>query len=455
MKSSRKTKAAEDKRRTLTLCGTPNKKQAEFFKSEVKYTAYGGARGGGKSWALRRKLILMALRYPGIKILIIRRSYPELRENHILPMLSELKDFAEYTELSKCFTFPADKSASQSRILLGYCASESDVLQYQGQEYDIIAIDEATQLTEYQFNTLKACLRGANAFPKRMYLTCNPGGVGHAWFKRLFIDRSFREGENPADYLFIQALVYDNTALISQNGEYLSQLKSLPERLKNAWLYGNWEIFNGQFFTEFDTAVHVCAPYEIPAHCTKFAALDYGFDMLACLWCACDGEGNICVYRELCRPNLTLSEAAQAVYEAGAGEDIEYISASPDLWNRRQDTGYSGFEIMSRCEGLPPLIRADNRRIIGWRTIREYLKKGEGGARLRIFSTCGELIRCLPLLAYDKLHPEDASGEPHSITHAPEALRYAVMSRPALPADRVGINSQNSAYNGKNSIINY
>ena len=172
--------------------GKPNPRQIEFFKARARFIAYGGARGGGKSWAVRKKAAGLALSYPGAGILIVRRTFPELRENHILPMTADLAGVARYRDADKSFTFPGG-----SRIVFGYCSSESDVLQYQGQEYDVIFMDEATQFTEFQFTTLTACLRGANDFPKRFYLTCNPGGVGHAWVKRLFIDRRYKKTEHP------------------------------------------------------------------------------------------------------------------------------------------------------------------------------------------------------------------------------------------------------------------
>ena len=164
--------------------GTPNPKQEEFLLSKTRFTAYGGARGGGKSFVVRLKAKLMALRYAGIRILIMRKTFPELRENHILPLMGELMGIATYKDSDKSFTF-----LNGSRLRFGYCDNDADVHQYQGQEYDVIFMDEATHFTEFQFSTLTACIRGVNGFPKRMYLTCNPGGVGHAWVKRLCIDR--------------------------------------------------------------------------------------------------------------------------------------------------------------------------------------------------------------------------------------------------------------------------
>ncbi len=408
----------------LLIAGVPTPRQREFFESRARFTAYGGARGGGKSWALRRKLTAMCLRYPGLRCLLVRRSLEELRSNHVIPFEREYGTLISYSESAKALSFP-----NGSRIDLGYCATDSDVLRYQGQEYDVIAIDEATQLNEYRFSIFKACLRGIRPYPRRMYLTCNPGGIGHTWVKRLFIDRNFRPGEHPEDYAFIPALVYDNHVLMNADPDYIRSLESLPSRLRDAWLYGRWDVFEGQFFPEFDESIHVRSPRTFPTRLKYFAALDYGFDMLATLLLGIDGEGRLYVLGEHCEPDLTLSEAAERVAELCSPYPVEFAVASPDLWNRRQDSGKSGFEIMQAIRGMPPMLPADDRRIPGWRVLREYLSLSDGGTRLCISSTCSQLIRCLPALLCHASRVEDASSEPHSITHAPEALRYAVMSR--------------------------
>ena len=279
----------------IKISGTPNKKQQLFFNSRTRFTAYGGARGGGKSWALRRKLVAMCLRYGGLRCLLVRRTYPELKANHVIPFLREYRGLIEYSESDKVLRFK-----NGSNIYLGFCASDRDALRYQGQEYDVIAIDEATQISEYCFSIFKACLRGTSPFPRRMYLTCNPGGIGHAWVKRLFVDRHFKKNEDPDDYTFIQALVFDNEVLTKSDADYVSSLRSLPERLRDAWLYGRWDVFEGQFFDEFDTDIHVIEPCAIPEMTKQFVALDYGFDMLAVLLLAIDEESNLYVCRELC-----------------------------------------------------------------------------------------------------------------------------------------------------------
>lgn len=294
--------------RVVKISGKPNKKQTEFFASRAKYTAYGGARGGGKSWALRRKLVMLCLNFAGIRCLLIIRTYAELKSNHLVPLLKEYGELLQYSESEKILRF-----ANGSCIILGYCSSDRDVLRYQGQEYDVIAIDEATQLSEYQFSIFKASLRGVNNFPKRIYLTCNPGRVGHSWVKRLFIDRNFYASEDPPEYKFISALVYDNEALMKSDPSYIEQLKCLPTRLRDAWLNGKWDVFEGQFFSEFNEERHVIEANAIPNNTKRYIAFDYGFDMLAVLLIAKDIDGNLYVERELCKQNLTLGEAAREV----------------------------------------------------------------------------------------------------------------------------------------------
>lgn len=416
--------------RRISIVGVPNEKQKMFFASKTRFTAYGGARGGGKSWALRRKLVGMCLRYPGIRCLMVRRSYDELKANHIMPFLREYGALMSYCDGEKSMSF-----SNGSKIFFGFCACDRDVLRYQGREYDVIAIDEATQLSEYHFSIFKACLRGVGDYPRRMYLTCNPGGIGHAWVKRLFVDRDFRANEDPNDYSFISAQVFDNEMLCKSDPDYVRSLESLPHKLREAWLYGKWDVFEGQFFPEFDVDVHVCSPHDIPSFVKYFVAFDYGFDMLAVLLMAVAEDGRLYCKAEHCESGLTLSQAAQRVSKLCEGLRIEYAVASPDLWNRRQDSGRSGFEIMQGVDGMPCMICADDRRIPGWRVLREYLALKDGKPRLNISSCCTELIRCLPALLCDSARAEDASSEPHSVTHAPEALRYAVMSRldPPVP----------------------
>lgn len=409
------------------LLGTPSEKQAQFFLARTRFVAYGGSRGGGKSWAVRKKAILLCIRYPGIRVLLLRRTFPELRENHILPLQRELAGIATYKESEKAFTFPGG-----SRLKFGYCDGEGDVLQYQGQEYDVIFLDEATQFTQFQFGTLTACLRGANPFPKRMYLTCNPGGVGHQWVKRLFIDRNYQGGERAEDYTFIPASVYDNKALLREDGGYVQMLENLPPDLRAAWLDGNWDVLAGQYFTEWDRALHVIEPFPLPGEWRRFFTMDYGLDMLAGYWIAVDPQGRAYIYRELYRPGLIISEAAEAI-RGLTDEGVYRYLAPPDLWNRRQDTGKSVAELFAE-RGIY-LEKAQNERVPGWLGLKEWLRpvvdeRGKRDANLKVFSTCQNLIRCIPALCHDSKDPNDCATEPHEVTHGPDALRYFIAGRP-------------------------
>ena len=395
----------------------PSEKQKEFLLSKAKYTAYGGARGGGKSWALRYKLLLLCLRYAGIRTVIIRRTFPELRENHVgaLYELAVKTGLAKYSETHKSFDF-----INGSQIKLGYLDTETDLLQYQGQEFDVIAIDEATQLYERAFAVLAASLRGANDFPKRMYLTCNPGGVGHGWVKRLFIDRAYREGENGEDYRFIPARVYDNAVLMESNPDYVKQLEMLPPELRRAWLFGEWDVFAGQFFTEFDERIH-SARLTVPKNAEHYCALDYGLDMLAALFIAVDEKGRAYVYDEIYESGLIVSEAAEKIRRKSEGDTI--FIAPQDLWSRQKDSGKSIAELFAA--GGVYLTRLCPERIAGWLALKEWLKTDENGrAMMQIDVKCKNLLRTLPLLMHDARRQGDAATEPHEITHAPDALRY-------------------------------
>ena len=397
---------------------TPTKKQREFFLSETKFTAYGGARGGGKSFALRYKLVLLCLRYPGIRVLLIRRSYPELRENHIRPLCAILcgeTPVAEYHERDKAFEFFCG-----SQLLLGYLSDHGDLLRYQGLQFDIIAIDEATQIDEEMFQALSASLRGANSFPKRMYLTCNPGGIGHGWVKRLFIDKAYRQGENAEDYRFIPASVYDNDALMEQDPDYIKRLETLPDGLKDAWLYGRWDMFSGQFFSEFDERIHVIEPITLPRGAEYYCAMDYGLDMLAALFIAVTADGEAYVYDEIYESNLIVSRAAAKIREKL--RDSTIVIAPCDLWNRNRDSGRSTADIFA--DGGVYLTKLTPARIGGWLALKEWLSDFHGKSMMKVFKNCKNLIRTLPLLLYDDKRPGDAATEPHEITHAPDALRY-------------------------------
>ena len=406
----------------------PNPKQQRFLEAVERYVAYGGARGGGKSWVARVKAVLLALFWDGITILILRRNYPDLEKNHIQPLRDLLEPRgARYSEKKKTLYI------NKSQIIFGYCDNDNDLRRYQGNEYDVIFIDEATQFLWDWFDKLKACVRGVNSFPKHIYLTCNPGDVGHAWVKRLFIDRDFLPNENPDDYVFIPATVYDNGALMESDPEYVKNLESLSPELRDAWLYGKWDSFVGQYFTEWRQDVHIIDDFEPPTSWRRYVAMDYGLDMLAAYCIAVDSNGCAYVYREVYQSGLIISKAAERLIDMVGDDDIFQVFAPPDMWNRRQETGKSVAEIFE--ENGVTLTKAENDRISGWMDMHEWLKvvqadDGSQTAALRVMRSCHNLTRCIPLLQFDGKKINDVAIEPHEITHAPDAIRYFCAGRP-------------------------
>jgi phage terminase large subunit len=381
---------------------------------------------------MRRKFILLALNYAGLKLLLLRRTLPELRENHVIPLIGELYGTATYKDSEKAFVFP-----NGSRIKLGYCDNEADIYQYQGQEYDVIGMEEATHFSNDMRIFFTTCNRSTRTdFKPRMYYTSNPGGVGHTWFKRLFIDREYQNKEREEDYVFIPAQIYDNTVLMESNPEYIEALENLPEDMRRAHLYGDWNVWAGQMFSEFRTERHVIEPFDIPASWKRFRSIDFGYnDHTAVYWYAMHDQHIYC-YRELHIRQTLASDLAKMIVDMSKGEDIAYTTASPDMWQKRgmgiykdPTIGESIAETFDR-NGVP-LQQADNSRIIGWQRVHEFLKDApDGRPFLLFFNGCKNIIKHLPQLCYDEHKPEDAATEPHDITDTCDSLRYGLMSRP-------------------------
>ena len=407
---------------------SPNPKQLRFFKSKKKYIAYGGARAGGKSWAMRVKFVLLALNYNNLKLLLLRRTYPELEANHIIPLQLMLKGIAKYVSAKKCFYFP-----NGSILKLGYCKTDGDAIQYHGHEYDVIGFEEATLFSEWQLTFIATCARNVRTdFMPRLYYTCNPGGIGHSYIKRLFIDREYENEENPNDYEFIPALIYDNEILMKNDPTYLKILNNLPEELRRAHRDGDWDALSGQYFREFNRSVHVIEPFEIPREWNRYITIDYGLDKFAAYFIAVDYDKNCYVYKEIYKENLIISDAAKIIKETILpDEKIKYIYGPPDLESRRQDTGKSALQIF--LENDIVIVTTRNDRIPGWLCIKEMLNIKEittqdgdkiRTAQLKFFSNVKSLIKNLPMVQRDDKDPNDIAKEPHELTHGPDALRY-------------------------------
>lgn len=434
---------------TLTI-DKPSEKQKLFLRAYTKHIAFGGARGGGKSWSVRTKSKLLAMRYAGIKILIVRRTYPELINNHINILRQELIGIAKYNDKDKVLKF-----SNGSSINFQYCAKDGDLDRLQGTEYDIIFLDEATQLSEYQMKTITACLRGVNDFPKRVYYTCNPGGQGHQYIKRIFIDKRYDEGENPEDYTFIQSLVTDNKVLMESQPDYIRQLEALPPKLREAWLYGSWDVYEGQFFEEFADKpdhyedrqwTHVIEPFEIPDGWQIFRSFDWGYNHPFSIgWYACDYDGVIYRILELYGCTKTPNEGVKWIPEK-VFDEVHRIEtehrwlkgkkiigvADPAIWNA--ETGESIAEKASKRQVY--FQKGDHERLAGWMQCHYRLSFDDNGYPMfYVFKNCKGFIRTIPLLMYDEHKPEDIDTDGED--HIADEWRYLLMSRPIKPRQAI------------------
>lgn len=406
------------------------KKQHRFIKAEADEVLFGGAAGGGKSYGQVVDAFLYALQYPGSKQIILRRTYPELDKSIIRTALGLYpKEVFRYNSARHTGWF-----VNGSIIDFGYCDSENDVFKYQSAEFDVIRFDELTHFTEDIYTYMISRLRGANDFPKSVKSSTNPGGVGHTWVKERFIDigepdvvHNFKSGSR----IFIPSKVQDNKFLMDKDSDYIKRLENLDEKNKKALLYGEWDIFDGQFFTEFDRDSHVITPFEIPSDWRRYRTIDYGFDCFAVLWIAVNSVGDCFVYREYAKPNMVISDGAKEVCQISSGENIYATLAPPDLWSRSQESGLQRADIF-RKSGLP-LIKSKNDRATGWACVRELLKVNPT-PKLKIFSTCTGLIKCINAIRHDDINPNDCATMPHDITHLPDALRYFAIRhiKPAL-----------------------
>ena len=252
------------------------------------------------------------------------------------------------------------------------------------------------------------------------------------WVKRLFIDREYRDGEQPEDYTFIPATVDDNPQLLKASPEYKQMLDLLPEDVRRAWRYGDWDALAGTFFPEFRKETHVIPDFRrIPGEWRLYRAFDYGLDMFACLWIAVDFEGRCYVYREVQQPGLIVSEAAKLLLSLTPPEEhIEVTMAPPDMWNRQKDSGRSMAELF--MENGVGILKASNNRVQGWMALKEALKpmkSDQDKPGFLVCESCKGLIRNLPAIQHDEKNPSDCATEPHEITHICDAARYFAVTR--------------------------
>ena len=407
--------------------------QTEFLAAGETDVLYGGAAGGGKSYAM----LVDPLRYAhraSHRALIIRRSMPELRE--LIDKSRELYPKAfpgcKYREVEKLWNFP-----SGAKIEFGFLERDADVYRYQGQAYSWIGFDEITHLpTEFPWNYLASRLRTTDSeITPYMLCTANPGGVGAHWVKKRYIDPNQPNetfiGSDGLSRKFIPARLEDNPFL-AEDGRYEQMLKALPPTQRKQLLEGNWDVNEGAAFTEFDTDVHIITPFEIPISWERVKGIDYGYaSESACIWAAIDpSDGTLIVYRELYRKGLTGQDLGTIISEMELSDPFSVAGVlDTAAWARTGTTGPTVGETLVR-QGHK-LRRADKNRIQGKVQIHEYLRLQQSGRpRLQIFNSCPNLIRELQSIPLDRSNPEDV--DTHAPDHAYDALRYLIMSRPRV-----------------------
>jgi phage terminase large subunit len=419
-------------------------KQKQFLRAVEKtsVTFYGGAKGGGKSHGLRNIILLRRFQYPGTTGAIFRKTYPELEANHIRPILSQFPQLRPYyNESKKILTLP-----NGSTLEFCYCEAERDLDRYQGREYQDLGIEEAGQWTEVMFQRLRGSNRSAKGHIKpRCLLTGNPGGLGHKWLKRLFIQRDFKETERPEDYAFVQALVRDNPAIMDNDPDYVHRLQAEPnEMLRKAYLEGDWDIFAGQFFSEIRREIHFIKAFSPPSHWNRFGAYDFGFNHPSAFgWFAVDEDGNVYMYRELVEAKLRIDQFAQKLIQFPDTKTLYPIVAGRDCWTKKNVND----------EKSPPTIAekflefdlhlkpATIDRVPGADQLRSYLAwegKPGGKPRLYIMDNCPVTFDCLTRMLHDEKNIEDVlkvdsvDGDPMTGDDPYDMVRYALMSRPVL-----------------------
>lgn len=454
-------------------------KQVEFLASTVDEVFYGGARGGGKSFVLAGDAALkprkwhyeevngvkvfkvdrISIDYPEYRALLIRRTYQDI-VNNFKPITDGIyKEFGgTWVERQKAYVFK-----SGAKIHLVHCDTYADVQKYIGGNYHYLGIEEVNQFPERWIRELGGSVRSTNISlkPFKRY-TSNPGGIGHLWLKRRFIDTcppilgklvenkrydiEYREQITNKPYkdsagntrLYIPATVFDNPSLYKGDPQYVNYLKSLDDVTKAMWLYGDWSIQSGQFFSEWDANIHVIPEKEFyldKETMRIYRAMDYGTsNPFVCLFIAVDRNGNCTVFDEVVEAGVSVTPQTKMIHKKmeklGLTEDNIYATiADPAYWIKNLELGevsVSPAQIYMDNDILG-MIRGINDRIPGAALMRDYLRKvdDDNMQPLRFTQNCKTTIETIPELIHKDTNVEDVDtrGDDHTY----DALRYFIM----------------------------
>ena len=453
--------------------------QTEYLASGEREVLYGGAAGGGKSYATLADP-LRNMNSPDFSGLLVRHTTEELRE--LIQKSQELYPKAipgiKWSERKSQWVSPRG-----GRLWMSYLDKDMDVMRYQGQAFNWIGFDELTQWSSpYAWNYMRSRLRSAYSDELGLYMraTTNPGGAGHQWVKKMFIDPSpskesfwatdiesgdtivypkghSREGQPLFKRRFIPASLFDNPYL-SEGGDYEAMLLSLPEHQRKQLLEGNWDVNEGAAFPEFNRNIHVVDPYSIPKNWTRFRACDYGYgSWTGVVWLAVTPAEQLVVYREMYVTKVTATDLADMILDAEQEDGtIRYGVLDSSLWHNRGDTGPSLAEQMNMkgCRWRPS-DRSKGSRVSGKNEIHRRLQVDEftEEPRLVFFSTCTNTIAQVPSLPLDKRNPEDV--DTHAEDHLYDALRYGVMTRPRSSLWDFNPATQRSGFQASDTTFGY
>ncbi len=428
--------------------------QTDFLAASEREVLYGGSAGSGKSYAL----LADPMRYfsnSNFSGLILRRTNDELREliwksQELYP---KIYPEAKWQEKKSQWVFP-----SGGKLWMTYLERDEDVLRYQGLSFSYIAFDELTQYaTPFAWNYMRSRLRSTDpTLPLFQRATTNPGGRGHGWVKKMFVDPApgnikfaatdidtgntlvFPEGHEkegqPLFYRrFIPATLKDNPYLM-KDGQYEANLLALPEMQRRQLLEGDWAVADGAAFPEFKQSVHVCEPFDIPPDWRRFRSCDYGYSSFSAVhWFAIDPSyETLYVYRELYLSKHTGKDLAQAVLEAEQGESIQYGVLDSSCWHNRGQIGPSiAEEMISMGCRWRPSDRTAGARVSGKNRFHEVLKVDPvtETAGIIFFNTCRQIIADLPVIPSDPKGSDDIDPR-HASDHTYDSVRYGIMSRP-------------------------
>lgn len=409
-------------------------RQNQAFKSMFKhtFTLYGGARGGGKSyflrWAMLMWLIYQAkMGHPKIVGGLFSSTYTNLKDRQISKIASEFPDWLgvlkENNTLGLAF-YLHDKFGGGALTLRNLDESTK----YKSAEFGIIGVDELTEHTVDTFNILIGSLRWPGLKKPCFIAGSNPDGIGNEWVKNYFIHHAYPSELQPLsnEFNFVPALPTDNPHL---DNSYYTMLNSLPDDLKRAWLLGDWDVFKGLAFKDFNRRVHVVEPFEIPEHWSRLVGIDSGY---RAPFCALFGarnpdNGRIVVYKEIYETGLTDKQQARKILDLSDKYDAKAIRfADPSMWTKRTNENItSSAQVYSQNSVI--IHKGNNDRLDGKRKIDRLLQKIDDGLPgILFFNTCNNVVKQLSQLVYDKFRPEDVDTKLED--HAYDALRYMLTS---------------------------